>query len=32
MGVNPKTLTEDEFCEIWGQTKYYLEFVQQVKF
>jgi len=25
-------MTEDEFCELWGQTKYYLEIIHQVKF
>ena len=25
-------MTEDEFYETWGQTKFYLEIIHQVKF
>jgi hypothetical protein len=30
--LDPKGLTEDEFFEMWGQAKYYLEVVHQVEF
>jgi hypothetical protein len=30
--IDPKHLSEDEWHEAWGQTKYYLEIVNQVKF
>jgi hypothetical protein len=30
--LDPKEMSEDEFCEAWGQVKYYLETVSQVQF
>jgi len=27
-----EAMDDDEFCELWGQTKYYLEAVHQVEF
>lgn len=30
--LDTKELSEDEFFEAWGQVKYYLEVVNQVKF
>jgi hypothetical protein len=30
--INPNDLSDDEWHEAWGQVKFYLEIVHQVKF